>query len=729
MSFVIDSTVQTDVFKTMKLPPVFMQAFSVANDLVKCIKCNFSCKPIAENVLFHLTVCNGSLDVKKIDLVNKYNCLICNFKADDNVEWTRHLLKVRHISNSFDSNSTGYSYDCSVCDTHFYGTEDAIFDHPCKPRTLSKLSFLMRHVYERFNVQEKHMLYYCTDCTRYADDLADLHVKDCRDVAENSPSVVCTSCRITFYGSDDGSYVKHGVYFEHSALGCLNGDRIVPKSLKSVFWQLPLQIAKYFVASWLLDQFCCAVCGEVGTLTYRGVYDHFVSCVCSKGVSAVSGDSLVKLIICQPCDYRYQCSDVGQDGYARWVDHVVSVGHLRKTIVEGDTHYLYTYYCPLNEAILFGTAFSIQQHLWQTNDELGRLLFVPEFMADVYRRADNYSQFSTLHCCGLCLYYTDGEFCRHQNDDPCRTFHCPTCLVHFNVRADYDEHLFSSEHIILRYFAPDRTETLEPKTTRRVDDDASSDRMGGGDRRTADGGATCPDGERAPRTPSPSRDLGPKVILGLVNRLSEVAVKSNYTSFLKMKLEFLHETPHLMKAFFESKSYYCAVCDLVFMDQLIWNRHDAEFHAGVENLSTTYCEVCHVYYVNAAADIGEHVDGPEHDVMLDFRKRIKTKPAEPITAVGSSPAGDLKTANGEGKPAVAIKNSKNTRVYVKIKGEPVEIFISPQFANEIFSLRVYYAYAHLHPSVGQSRPLYESRLRLCIYRFFFSRRPYGLKKG
>lgn len=684
MSSVIDasdSAVQTDVFKNMKLPPVFMQAFSVANGLVKCIKCSYSCQPIAENVIFHLTVCNGSLDYKKINLLNKYNCLMCNFKTDDNVEWARHLLTVRHISNSFDSNSTGYSYDCGVCDTHFYGSEHSIFDHPCRPKTLSKLSFLMRHVYERFNVREKRMLYYCADCMRYSYDSADLHGNDGCNVVEHSP-LVCTSCRITFYGPDDASYVRHGVCFEHSVLGCLNGDRVAPKSLKSVFWRLPLRIAEHFVPSWSLGQFECVVCDLVGKLTYAGVYEHFVSCVCSKAVSGVGDGSPIKLIVCQACGYRYRCPDAGPAAYARWVDHVVSERHLKKTIVVGDTHYLYTYYCPVNEAVLFGTAFSVQQHLWQTNDELGHLLFVSECMADVYRRADGRSDFGTLYCCGVCLYYTDGEFCQHQNDGSRPTFRCPSCRVCFNVRADYDEHLFSSEHIVLKYFAPKTPESETPR---------SSD---------AGAAATSPEIE-----PPPSRD--PEGILELVNRLSEVPVKSNYTGFLKMKLEFLHETPRAMSAFFESASYYCAVCDLVFMDRLVRCRHDAEFHADDrQNLSTFYCAVCHVHYVNAAAGIDEHVGGPEHGVMLDFQKYTEAKAIEPKTAV-DPPSGPADT---EGKPAVATKNA---RVYVQVKGEfeLIEISILPR---TIFLLR-FCAYATC------TRVSTVVRLRSA----FFSRRPYG----
>jgi len=437
---------------SIKLPPLLLQVFSIDINEAKCIKCNISCVPKEEDILFHLSVCNGTLIEENIQTAFKFNCLMCNFSNDSIDEWKYHLFNLDHISKSFDSDKKRFSYNCNLCNTHFYGFRDSILQHNCKPQFLPSLSDVMAFVYAKYNIQDKQtMLHYCTDCSNVTYDLTNLHIEEHCKVANTS---VCNSCLITFYSPSNEEFLNHKISFEHMVLWCLNGSRSVPKMSSATYQKLPYYITKYFVISLLLKKFCCIVCNTKYTLTYECIYDHFNNCISSKEISDVNRCMPLLRVNCNLCDYS--CFEVDKNLYKCWVDHVISFNHLSKTVVgKKDKQKLFSYYCYVSETVFYGTDSFIKNLIMKTNNDIERLLFVSDFMAEVYKRITN-THFSCniLFCCGICQNHTANHSfnCVHKNDDSSLSLYCSTCFVVFNVESDYNEHLLSSEHIILKYF-------------------------------------------------------------------------------------------------------------------------------------------------------------------------------------------------------------------------------------------------------------------------------------
>lgn len=677
---------ENDVFESIKLPPIFMESFTFSNSQVECKKCKITLKPKANDILFHITVCNGSLVEEKINSILKFNCLICNFKTEQIVEWKHHLFETEHVTNSFSSTEFGCSYICNLCDTHFYGFKDAILQHKCRPKSLSNLSDLMTYVYKNFKVQQKNMLYYCADCSHHSYFISNLHTNKHCKTAKNSTPFVCYSCKITFYESSGKTYFNHKASFEHTVFWCLNGDRTAPETPDSALWKLPLCITKYFVLSSLLKQSSCVVCYERETLSYKWIYNHFKLCIASKEISVIDECTPLKAINCDSCHYQYSGSE--KEVYNCWVNHVVSLEHLSNSILKEDDDYLYTYYCYVTETVLFGTSFFVQEFVWKTNWEIDRLLFVSEFMADVYRRSNKFSNYSALHCCGICLYYTDSKYCEHKHDGSFPSLYCSSCLVTFNIESDFNEHLVSSEHIILKYFKPNESGKLKflhhsstPMKTcksnlNEINDDQEIS-VSFSNQRSNDDSIYLSTYSSVQQDTSielcspvqtlnksdieintdilsgqPSFDSNRKTFLDYIARLSAKSNKSALNNFLRKKFELLVETPYEIVAFSKLKPFFCGICDIVFTDEFLWSKHDKEFHKNIPNLSVFFCSICYVYCIDTYISINDHVGDIEHRIMLDFQKYLKIKtnvpPRSPITnTINSTKVNDSEKIKNE----------------------------------------------------------------------------------
>ncbi|XP_008187016.2 uncharacterized protein LOC100571594 [Acyrthosiphon pisum] len=222
-------TMNIDV--SIKLPPLLLQPFSINNNEAKCTKCNISCAPEEKNILYHLSVCNGTLIEENIQTQFKFNCLKCNYLTDSIDQWKCHLFKLDHISKNVDFDIITFSYDCMLCNTHFYGFRESILKHHCQPKFISKLSYVMSTVYGKHKCQDNQtMLHYCTYCSFYTYNLTELHKEKHSEVACIS---VCHSCHITFYGQTNEQYLNHRVTYEHMLLWYLNGARSKTKKINS----------------------------------------------------------------------------------------------------------------------------------------------------------------------------------------------------------------------------------------------------------------------------------------------------------------------------------------------------------------------------------------------------------------------------------------------------------------------------------------------------------------
>lgn len=676
-------TVQNNV-----LPPTFMQTFYIDKEHVKCVRCNFLCKHTTHNTFFHLTVCNGSLVEENVKNYFKLNCLMCNFSTKNIDVWKNHLFNFQHISKlNLYLYATKYSYDCNLCKNHFYGSEDEILKHPCKPKKLSMLSKFMAYVYYHFDIHNKRMLYYCADCEYYSYALADLHIKKHCKAINNQDNFVCNSCLITYYSCKD-SFTNHKVSFQHLALWCLNGYRSKPKTLASMHWKLPSYMSNFFIVSTVLQKVSCVVCDEVIVLNYDCIYNHFIECISSKDVSENDKNTPLRLLICSLCTYQYSSSE--EDLYKVWIQHVISLDHLKKTKLKSNQFNLFTYYCFVSETVYYGTDSFITQQILKNNIDIGRLLFISKVMAQVYKLSNTYLykiEGKTLYVCGFCERFTDNqsEYCEHANIKSNQIFSCSSCLVVFNVKSDYIEHLISSEHIILRYFKPNQLSEFKileysmntlkmNKSNLIVSDDDSSASLS--DKNSLDelsiislsdsveleckdqSSKTTSDvtendlNAKSDQSQLPSTDLSQSQqcaarntsshrlifnteytennelcnlemdISNFIKKLNVQSKNSAFNNHLRMNFELLNQMALSMNDFVELKSFFCSVCNIIYSDLLRWTQHIIEFHIQFD-VSVFYCDICQIYQVGTSSSNSKHSETVEHNVMSKFQEYIK----------------------------------------------------------------------------------------------------------
>lgn len=658
---------------SIKLPPVLLQPFSININEAKCIKCNISCALVEEDILFHLSVCNGNLIEENIQTLLKFNCLKCNFSTHNIDQWKRHLFKLDHISNNFDLDKIRYSYNCDLCNTHFYGFRDSILKHHCKPRFISSLSDLMAFVYMQHNIQNKQtMLHYCTDCSFFTYDLTTLHLKKHSEVADIS---VCHSCLITFYGSSKEEFLNHKVSFEHMILWFLNGARSAPEMSTSALQNLPYYITKYFVISPLLEKCCCIVCNTKKILSYECIYDHFYNCISSKEITDFNGCIPLLSLNCNLCNYSCFGAD---DMYKCWVDHVISLDHLTKTVVgKKDKQKLFSYYCYVSETAFYGSDSFIKNLILKTNYDIGRLLFVSDLMATVYKHVTNtHFSSSILFCCGICQNHKVNQFdCVHKNNDSNLSLYCFTCLIVFNVKSDYYEHLVSSEHIILKYFKSNQLaelkildhsmETMKIYLTNlnKSDDD---------DTDNPEETISQDNYEIITSTQNLTYcDSKENIIRKLIERLSAHPMKSAFTNYLRMHFDLLIREPQASNNIVISTVYFCEVCNTVLCSRDSWIKHDKNVHSKDMNLWVLFCDICCFYHVSAQINFTHHhIMTLEHLIMEVFQNQIKRSTNNINNCIkNSNHANDNKDSDFN----IEIKEEKNPNEYIRNKSMYIEI--------------------------------------------------------
>lgn len=685
------SVIDNYAFKNIKLLPIFMQTFSINNNQVKCIKCNVSCILETNYLLFHLMTCNGSLIEEEFQITEKkFNCLLCNFTTTNIDNWKHHVLELNHITNIFDSNTTEYSYNCNLCNVHFYGLKDNILKHHCKPKTLSLLSEIMSYIYKSFNIHHNQMLYYCADCLHYTHDISDLHIKNNCKTTKNSRPIICKTCSITFYESSNTDYLNHKISFEHIVLWCLNSERTKLNTAIPLQFKLPLCITKFFIIDYFFQKMFCVVCNEITMFSSEYIYDHFKKCISSKCISTIDECTPLRKIHCCLCHYQYSVPE--EDIYKYWVDHVISLEHLSYTIKK--TKNIYSYYCYINKTIFYGTEDMIKNEMLQTNEEIERLLFVSKVMSVVYCQLNTHFNYTILFCCGICKYYTNNisENCGHRNNNK---FYCSTCLVEFNVESDYNNHLISSEHIILKYFKPNQLGELKiiehlMKTLKICNMIKNNDNLtmyisskNNNDEKInvpfknnnfefknlLDDSYTISHNILDQGSIESKQNVDSGISISyFIDKLSAQPNKSAFNNYLRMKFELLNQMPHAINGFIKSVSFYCTICHVILCDKFNWTKHDAEVHSDINLYPEFYCAICRIYYIGSSINIDNHVSCLEHNIMIEFQEFTKENSIKPIVNNNNTVLPVDKDQVLEEK-IFNKKDKKNKNIYIEIKGK------------------------------------------------------------
>lgn len=717
-----DLNIQDDAFASIKLPPIFKQAFSIDSDQVKCKLCDFTCMPQENDIIFHLMICRSPLISDKIKVTCNFNCLMCSFQTKRFHEWKCHLFKPKHISEH--SHMSKYSYACNSCNTQFHGTKDLILKHQCKPKSLSILSELMAYVFKSFDIQLKQMLHFCSKCEHYSYD--DLHVRKC-DALINSATYVCKSCLITFYEISEKTFLNHQVSFEHMIIQYLNGKKKkTAKRKSSNFPKLPKCINKYFETSQLLRQFRCITCCKIFFLSYSSIYGHFIKCFSSKEISCFDYSIPFNSAHCKEC--KYVCSNKDKNIYENWVKHIISLEHLKR--ISGHKQTLYSYYCSNSRTILYGTEKFVKVQVLLANDKTERIPFVTKLMAHVYKlsNSDSNSNLNRLDIfgCGFCQNIENvrsKKYCEHESVNSSQLFYCPACLIKFNVLTDYTEHLLSSEHIILKYSKPNQTSELrylehslktiqESINNLNESDDDNNKHFSLSDLNSIDEeicvlsnnnsieSQDILDESYASLQESKNDELPNQIsstnsfaevdwVLICMKKLSAESQKSALNDYLRKKLELFNQMPHAINVFSESKIFYCTICDSVFCDPCDWTKHYKELHDKITNPLVFYCTICHIYHISTSISISDHIQTIEHSVMSEFQENMKNNAIKPMVHdhVNITPTDSIKVQvpkedNWDKTERKSKKIKKNRNIYIQIIGN--FFFFNFNLINSLF---------------------------------------------
>lgn len=599
-----------EALRQIKLPRVVLQSIHIIDNQAVCTTCSNSYNPTAENVMFHIMVCNGVLIEEKFQTEFKMNCLLCNYTTTTISDWKTHLFKIDHLAQN-DPSVKCYSYDCYSCKTHLYGYKDIILNHQCRPTSLSTLSELMAYVHENFNILYRRMLYYCANCLHFSHNFTDLHINNCCNNCNNSEVLsICNSCDISFYDSSKTSFFNHRMSAEHQILWCINGRRKIPEVCTTEFTQLPIFITKYFIINLTLQQANCLACTQVFNLSYAHFYDHFKKCISSKNISDLENNISLRTIRCKACNFLQSALD-NDDMYKCWVEHVISFEHLYSTSLNEIEYKLKSYYCYKSKTIFYGSEDFIMEQI-SKKKRIKTTLFLSGAMADRYRRHLDLSleDIEIMFCCSLCQSFTCNEsnYCKHSS----KLQYCNVCLIAFTVMADYNEHIISSEHIILKYFTPNRVGKQKFLEYYAI-------------------------------------DMYNLTILKFINILSTQPIKSALNRHFKTYFEIMYNTPQALDVCAVPNIFFCDICDLILPndDDMTTSRHNAMFHL-TDNIKHFDCEICGIGH-SKAYDTVDHILTTEHKLMAELH--------------------ELKTNN---KSYLAYKNLTifdNTRMYIRPKGE------------------------------------------------------------
>lgn len=611
-----------EALQKIELPPTLLQSIHIIDNQAVCTKCSNSYNPTLKNVMFHLMVCNGVLIEDKIQTEFKMNCLLCSYTTITISDWKKHLFKIDHLAQNVPYVKC-YSYDCHSCKTHLYGFKDTILQHQCGPTSLSTLSELMAYVYENFNILCKRMLHYCAVCLHFSYDVTDLHINNhCNDAYGREVLSICNSCGISFYDSSKKSFFDHKLSAEHHMLWCINGKRKTPKVCTTEFTQLPIFITKYFIIDLTLQQANCLACNEIKNLSYATLYDHFKNCISSKNISDLENNISLKTINCNVCNFQQSALEK-EDMYKRWVEHVISFEHLCWTTAKETEYKLQSYYCYNSETIFYGSKDFIMEQILKKKKK-GTNLFLSGVMARAYRcHLDSSSEdISILFCCSLCLSSTcnESKYCKHSS----KLQYCSVCLIAFTVMADYNEHIVSSEHIILKYFTPNRVGKLKFLEYYAI-------------------------------------YMYNLTISNFINLLSTQPIKSALNRHFKTYFELIYNMPQALDVFAVPNIFFCDICDLILPnnDDLTSSKHNAMFHP-TDNIKHYDCEICGIGH-SKAYDTVDHILTSEHRFMAELHE-LKTNNKSYYGYYKAKLLDSEENANN-------LTIFDNTRLYTRPKGE------------------------------------------------------------
>lgn len=390
--------------------------------------------------------------------ISYFICYECDFGVNDYKlwkEWKEHIMSIKHISKCQNVGHL-YSYACGACKILLYGSVEKIRQHRfsmhCDKSALPVVSLLMAKLMEE---PDTHW-YFCTHCKIFSKTEIHPFVKD---HYANKTLYNCKYCNVTFLCSDE-VLDCHSLSLEHVTLKCIylikkaieeekNSKTLVAKvkkSVPSIKLNLPLIILNRFQnTSPSIAK--CKLCYIVIDWSTENIIQHMLN-VCIKPNDILTNFNntcaTIKFYNCGVCNWA-------EYSFPNYVNHVISVTHLTKCLMNDD---LYSYFCNKCNLYIYGTEHTIVEH-WKKNHDGGsyELPYRSKFLAVNYKNISN-----RLYCKSMKLYYNQPVEKFEENHIYPVQNQCDVCKIDFGKHlCDFNYHKISSEHIILKYFTLNNT--------------------------------------------------------------------------------------------------------------------------------------------------------------------------------------------------------------------------------------------------------------------------------
>lgn len=458
----------------LKLPPIFLNRFTLKNEKAVCNDCSFQMVSNEETISFHLTKCipKSNLGGKNTTNINKFFCVVCNEEKADFSEWKLHLISSSHLikCHKFDDL---VSYSCTLCSLHCYGSICYVYEHQNIHSNSSEenLSHFMAFNYKRINKELKSKdYYYCEDCETYSVVNSSDHWN--KSHKTKLKRLVCQPCRVEFLCIEENNlFDRHILSSEHIVLKYMGTNNLEQKPLKSSLLNDELRgntdslciqesIKSSFsntiktFSNWFVEdknKVICKSCNDSFSIDRNVLISHMLACeqdLTTKNLAKNFSKTNINSFKCLSCPFiTSDCKT--------WETHAISHVQLR---ISG----LYSYFCKCCSSLLYGNMNDIEYHLNNEHSTVISEVSIETMMAKQFTRRNDSGIVKELDIMSYCepckKIFKTFENPNHFNtdshlsiaSDTVELFYCKYCQVEiYSSSTTIECHKMTAEHIIL----------------------------------------------------------------------------------------------------------------------------------------------------------------------------------------------------------------------------------------------------------------------------------------
>ncbi|XP_050432069.1 uncharacterized protein LOC126840408 [Adelges cooleyi] len=426
------------------------------NKNVRCTLCHCIIRLEKSLLDQHVTSCNKQ-QIQSSYGINAFFCLICetNFKSPSN--WKTHIITPAHIEKCKNGKYI-FSYNCGGCKAMFYGPKDQILEHcqtvhndksslPC----IFKLISLIFFQYININPGNSKLWKFCGPCKTFSDNK--LNCLPYKHRNKRTKVFECKSCLIEFQCSQE-VYDKHLLSGEHIVLQHLRTTTTSKSTPHSI---CNLKLPKLILNKFSVDSYkaICNACKSNISLDEKSLVIHLSKCMLKQDTT---DQNLTKI-------NQFYCAVCHEDisDFIKWTNHLITPNHILKCQTFNN---LVSYTCDSCAKHCFGSEHFVTEHQ-KLHPNTHEVKF-SNFKAHNFQRIGDNLNCKELYYCELCATHaqvTSGS--DHMSKSHKTRLHrvtCDTCRIHLlcvEGNKLYNQHLLSSEHIMLKYLAS--AKLSEPK--------------------------------------------------------------------------------------------------------------------------------------------------------------------------------------------------------------------------------------------------------------------------